>query len=213
MHDLEEREQSLLNARDRLARLAEQLDRKEHIMEERQAELEEREHAYHKACAALKKRVTVLDAADRVQADASKAALENSAATVLQRAFRRQLVARTARKVVDGFRMLRGLERRYKAAASEYEASGNQLLFQHEVTKILEAADGISTRDSKELRSQRKRFVRKVMAAAGDDDESVGSDIGSGTSSGSSHSQSDSEEAEADAESWDRIDENDTATE
>lgn len=211
MHDLDEREQSLLNTRDRLARWADQLDEKERRVEERQAELEERELAYHKACAALKKRVAVLDAADRAQAEASKAALENSAATVLQRAFRRLLVARTARKVVVGFRVLRGLERVYEAAASEYEASGNQLLFQHEVTKILEAADCISTRDSKELRSQRKRFVRKVMAAAGDDDDSVGSDIGSDTSSGSSHRQSDSEEAEADAESWDRIDENDTA--
>merc|ERR1712078_524711 len=116
---------------------ADKLQEKERTMEERLAKLEEREHAHQKASAALKKRVTVLDAADRAQAQASKAALENSAATVLQRAFRRQLVARKARKVVVGFRVLRGLEKVYEAAASEYEASGNQLLFQHEVTKIL----------------------------------------------------------------------------
>jgi len=168
-----------LVARDHLVRWAEQLDAKEREIEERQAELGAGERAHRKACAALKKRVAALDAADSAQAEASKAALETAAATVVQRAVRRKLAKNGATRIAAGFRALRRLEERHRAAMAEYEAHGNQLLLDNEVTRILEAADGISTRESKELRAQRKAFVRKVMSAAGDEYESSGSDAGS----------------------------------
>lgn len=178
LQELDEREHSLRIAHERVMRWAEELEAKECEIEERQVKLEEREEAHRKACAVLKKRVTVLDAADRSQAEASKAALEAAAATVVQRAVRRKLAKDSAKRIAAGFRTLRSLEARHKAATSEYEAHGNRLLLDDETTKILEAADGISTRNSKELRMQRKAFVRTVMTAAGEHYESS-SDAGS----------------------------------
>lgn len=197
MHALDEREQSILNARDRLARWAEQLEAREQMIDERQAELEERERAYRKQCVELKKRVTVLDAADRAQAQASKAALETAAATVLQRAVRRKLAKDGADRIVAGFRALRGLEKRLAAATAEFEAHGNRPLLEDTVTKILEAADGISTSKSKELRAQRKAFVRRVMRTAGDDsgDSDTSSDTSSVTDSDVSSNSSSEEDS------------------
>lgn len=164
-------------------------------MEEKKAELGERERALRKQEAGLKKRVMVLNAADRAHAQASKMALETAAATVLQRAARRKLAQKEASSIVAGFRALRGLEKRYLAAVAEYDADGNQSLLDHEITKILEAADGISTSKSKELRAQRKSFVKRVMRAAGD--ESVGSETSSDTGSEASYRQDQDEGSES----------------
>lgn len=195
LRELDEREQSLLGARERLVRWAEELQAREDLMEEKKAELGERKRALRKQEAELKKRVMVLNAADRVHAQASKMALETAAATVLQRAARCKLAQKEASSIVAGFRALRGLEKRYLAAVAEYDAGGNQSLLDHEITKILEAADGISTSKSKELRAQRKSFVKKVMRAAGD--EGVGSETSSDTGSEASYRQDQDEGSES----------------
>lgn len=204
MHELDEHEQSSLNARGRLVRWAEELEAKERMLEERQVELEGRERAYRKQYAELKQRVTVLDAADRAQAQASKVALETAAATVVQRAVRRKLAQKSAEGIVAGLRALRSLEKRYQAAMAEYNANGNQLLLDHELTKILEAADGISTSKSKELRALRKAFVRRVMRTAGDEsvESDNSSDTGNDTGSEASLNRSDSDKGD----SWVAID-------
>lgn len=168
---IEEEEEELAEARERLMAWARQLRRNQENLERTQSELEgreanvaARERMVEKELHALRQRVAVLDAADRAGAQRSEAALRNAAASVIQRALRRVLEMSKAKLALAGIRTLRDLEARFEKAHSEYQASGNLLLLEDTLTKLLEKADAIITANGpRTLRSRRKAFVREVM--------------------------------------------------
>jgi len=174
--ELDTRENELLEARDRLAQWARELQSKEAENTKAACELQRREEAalvkeqeLERDTKALQRRVAVLDAADEAQAAAAREVLMHGAANVIQLFMRRLVAKRKAQVVVEGLRVLSQLERELKAVRDEFRMSGNRLLLEHTLTKLLETADAISTRGSRILRSRRKNFVRRVMTNIDDD--------------------------------------------